>query len=170
MSNINLLDLMQSFAKSAGALAKEGAQRIGFNAEDALLRGKLQRAVKDLEDEIDLQFAEIGALIYATHTGTPAPSSDIQEILTYIDSLFEQIEGHEKQLKVLDGYRFCPACDEENAPENAYCHQCGRKLAEDAPESTAPVTAGAAEAVEDFFEDTAEAVEDAVENICDKLE
>ena len=157
MSKINLFDHVQALAKEAGNLAKAGAQRLGFNAEDALLRGKLQRAVRDLEDEVSLQFAEIGALIYATHTGTPTPSSDIQEILTYVDSLFEQIEGHEKQLKALDGYHICPACDGENAPEHTYCHQCGRKLDEEAVESA-----------EEFFEDIAEAVEEA--DIFEKLD
>jgi len=135
----NLLEQIQLLAHTAGEFLKDGAKRAGGSVESAVLRSKLLRRSKELEDEIDLQFAEIGALIYATHTGTPSSSEDIQEILTYVDSLFEELEGHEKQLLILDGIQFCPVCGGENAPENSFCQECGKKLKEEAPAEEAPV-------------------------------
>lgn len=108
--------------------ARQGAAAVSRKAEDARLAARLRRRVKDLEEEIDLQLAEAGALIYATHTGTPSSSSDMQEILSYIDGLYEEIEGHERQLKILQGVRFCEGCGQENAPENAFCQACGKSL------------------------------------------
>ena len=168
---INLIDQMQSLAKSATQLAKAGAERMGFNAEDAMLRNKLQRTIKELEDEIDLQFAEIGALIYATHTGTPAPSSDIQEILSYVDSLFEQVEGHERQLQILDGFQFCPACDSANAPQNTFCKDCGTKLApqlEDADIDDGTVVT-IKETVEEIIEEVKETACEVKEEVCEAV-
>lgn len=113
------------------AKAKEGAAVVSQKTGDAVLAAKIQKRVKDLEEEIDLQLAEVGALVYATHTGTPSNTSEMQEILEYIDGLYEEIEGHERQLLLMQGYQFCPACDEANAPENAFCQECGKSLKEE---------------------------------------
>ena len=123
-----LLSRTKATASGVGEAAKTGATLVGHKTEDALLYAKLMRRVRDLEKEIDLQLAEIGALIYATHTGNPSDSQDIQEILEYIDSLYEEIDGHERQIKIMHGILFCDACGEENAATNVYCQECGQIL------------------------------------------
>lgn len=70
----------------------------------------------------------MGELVYATHRGTPSDSEDIQEILEYVDSLREELEAHQRELRTLAGVRFCPACGEENDGANAFCHNCGQPL------------------------------------------
>lgn len=121
------------------AKAKQGAAAVSQKTGDALLAAKLQKRVKDLEDEIDLQLAEVGALVYATHTGNPSDSGEMQEILEYIDTLYEEIAGHERQLLLMQGFCACPACEAVNAPENAFCHECGKSLKEEP--AAAPVEA-----------------------------
>ena len=97
-------------------------------AEEAVNRIQLRRTIRDLEEEIGLQLREVGELVYATHRGTPSDSEDIQEILEYVDSLREELEAHQRELRTLAGVRFCPACGEENDGANAFCHNCGQPL------------------------------------------
>ena len=110
------------------AKALQSAAAVSRKTEDAVLTAKLHRRIRDLEEEIDLQLAEVGALVYATHTGTPSDSGEMQEILSYIDGLFEELDGHERQLKIMKGAKFCESCGQENAPENAFCQDCGKSL------------------------------------------
>lgn len=135
------------------AKAKQGAAVVKEKTGDAVLSAKLQKRVKDLEDEIDLQLAEVGALVYATHTGHPSDSGEMQEILEYIDTLYEEIAGHEYQLMLMQGWQVCPACEAMNAPENAFCQECGKSLKE---ESAAPVE----EAAEEVAEESAQEAEE----------
>ncbi len=113
------------------ATAKKGAAVVKEKTGDAVLTARLQKRIKDLEDEIDLQLAEVGALVYATHTGHPGDTAEMQTILEYIDGLYEEISGHEQQLLLMQGFTACPACEALNAPENAFCHECGKNLKEE---------------------------------------
>ena len=108
--------------------AKKAAAGLERRAEEAVNRIQLRRTIRDLEKEIGLQLREVGELVYATHRGTPSDSEDIQEILEYVDSLREELEAHQRELRTLAGVRFCPACGEENDGANAFCHNCGQPL------------------------------------------
>ena len=119
------------------AKARQGAAVVKEKTGDAVLNAKLQKRVKDLEDEIDLQLAEVGALVYATHTGHPSDTGEMQEILEYIDTLYEEIAGHERQLMLMQGWQFCPACEAVNEPEHAFCRECGKNLKEEAAPAAA---------------------------------
>lgn len=115
-------------AENVAGAAQAGAALVGQRAEETMACAKLRRTVKDLEEEIGLQMKNIGELIYATHCGTPSDSDDVQEILEYVDSLYEEKEGHERQLKAMKGVLFCQTCGAENEGSNVYCHNCGQPL------------------------------------------
>ena len=115
-------------AENVAGAAQTGAILVGQKAEETLAYAKLRRTVKDLEEEIDLQMKAVGELIYATHRGTPSDSDDVQEILEYVDSLSEEMEGHQRQMKAMKGSLFCQVCGAENAGTNVYCHNCGQPL------------------------------------------
>lgn len=115
-------------AFGAAEAARAGAEKAGRSAENAVTRVKLGRVIRDLQQEIDLQMQAVGELIYATHRGTPSDSDDVQEILEYVDGLYEEMEGHQRQLKLLQGQLLCGACGAENESSNVYCHNCGQPL------------------------------------------
>ena len=97
-------------------------------SEAAGLAGRRAEAAADVTEEIELQMGEIGRLIYATHTGTPSDSGDVQNILEYVDSLYEQLEGHEAELKRMRGLLLCACCGAENEGDWVYCRSCGQPL------------------------------------------
>ena len=104
----------------------------GRKAEDTLSHMKLQRRIRDLEEEIALQMQTLGEMIYDTHRGTPSTSTEMQLVLEYVDSLYEEIEAHRRQIRMMQGFRFCAACGAENAEANAFCQDCGKSLTEEA--------------------------------------
>lgn len=115
-------------AADAAGLALAAAQALEEKAEEAAGRARLRAEVKDLEEELRLQLQAVGELVYATHSGKPSDSEDMQEILEYIDGLHEQLAGHERALRELEGLvRYC-VCGAENPPESGFCRSCGRPL------------------------------------------
>ena len=118
----------EAAAFGAAEAARAGAERAGQSAENAVTRVKLSRAIRDLQEEIQLQMQTVGELIYATHRGTPSDSDDVQEVREYVDGLYEELEGHQRQLKLLQGDLLCAACGAENEGGNVYCHNCGQPL------------------------------------------
>ena len=115
-------------AFDAAETAEAAAEKLRTKAGDHIQKVRLTRAIRDLEEEIDLQMCAIGQLIYATHRGDPSDSDDMQEILQYVDGLYEELEGHEQQLRVLSGALLCGACGAENEEGSVYCRNCGQPL------------------------------------------
>lgn len=97
-------------------------------AAELMERAKLMRAISELEDEIAIQMCAIGELVYATHRGNPSDSDEMQKILSYVDDLRDQIEGHEQQLKFMQGIYGCPICGEDVTKDDVYCQKCGQPL------------------------------------------
>lgn len=124
----DLLRQAKDAALDVAEAARAGVELAGRQAEAVSDRAKLRRAIRDLREEIALQMKEVGELLYATHRGSPSDSSDVQEILEYVDGLYEELEGHQQQLKILERRFLCEACGAENADGNMYCHNCGRPL------------------------------------------
>ena len=52
---------------------------------------------------------------------------EIMSNLEY-DRLYEELEGHEQQLRVLSGALLCGACGAENEEGSVYCRNCGQPL------------------------------------------
>lgn len=109
-----LVNRTKDVAVSAAKTARERTAGLGKLAGDRMARARLSRAVEDLQYEIDLQMQAVGCLIYATHKGRPSDSNEIQQILEYVDSLYEQMEGHEQQLKLMGVEPECVDCGEED--------------------------------------------------------
>ena len=81
-----------------------------------------------MQEEIDLQMQAVGEMVYATHRGTPSDSTVMAQILEYVDSLYEDQQTYRRQLRALQGARFCPECGAENEKGSAFCAQCGHPL------------------------------------------
>lgn len=123
-----LLERSKETAAGVGEAARTGAAIVEQKAEETVACAKLRRAVRDVQEEIDLQMRAVGEMVYATHKGNPSDSDEMQKILEYVDGLYEQMEGHLRQLKLMQGSVFCEACGAENAGANAYCQECGQPL------------------------------------------
>jgi len=114
--------------QTASELAKTGAGLVEEKAEALRARNRLENEIHDLQEEIDLQMQAIGEAMYATHKGSPTDSGSIQQILEYVDGLYEQLEAHKQELEASQGMLICAACGAANDQGYVYCHNCGQPL------------------------------------------
>lgn len=124
----NLAETAKGAVLSAVSLARTGSARVTEKVSGVKDAVQLRRAIADLQEEIDLQMQAVGEMVYATHQGTPSDSQVMAQILEYVDSLYEDQETYRRQLKALQGARFCPDCGAENEKDSAFCAQCGHPL------------------------------------------
>jgi len=127
----NLLAKTKASAADVTEAARDGVAALSVKANETITTATLHRAIADLEDEIDLQLCDIGRLVYATHCGNPSDSEEMQKILEYVDGLFEEIAGHERQLELMQGQRVCNVCGAKNSATNVYCQDCGQPFPAD---------------------------------------
>lgn len=125
----------RGLARSAGGAAldavsvlREAAAAAGRQAEEAVSRLRLEREIRDLQEEIRLQMQAVGEKIYAAHRGSPSDSGQVQEILEYVDGLREELDAHRREKETLRGLLICSACGGANRSDCLYCQDCGKPL------------------------------------------
>ena len=123
-----LLDAVRHTACQAGAIAADGAYAVGKQAEELASAARLRLRRSGLEGRVEGCFAEIGRMVYATHTGRPTDSETLLAKLREIDELRAQIARLERETARLRGDRACPACGAPARAGDAFCRECGEKL------------------------------------------
>lgn len=113
-------------AFGAAEAVRAGTELVGRGAEGVLDRLRLEKAIRDLQGEIDLQTQIVGELTYAVHRGEIA--GGVEDILEYLDSLHEDLEDCRRQLDAMRGALICAACGASNDSVNVYCTSCGHPL------------------------------------------
>ena len=111
--------------------AKSAANVVGKKAGQLVDVSKLKISAADLNNEIGKRFEALGRILYnAKKNGTDA-SAMVEENITAIDDLYEQLAAINQQLTQLRNKTMCKACGEENPQDAVYCNRCGKKLAEE---------------------------------------
>ena len=120
-----LLAAARQGAAQAGDLAVSTAHGLKKKAGETLSAAKQRLRIATLEGEIEGTLAEIGELLYATHTGTPTDSEVLQEKLRKIDALKTEIAvlkgGPDRPVA-------CAVCGTQSRPGDVFCRFCGGKL------------------------------------------
>ena len=115
-------------ALDAASALREGASAVERRAAESLSQFRLEREIRDLQEEIGLQMRAVGEMMYASHRGHPADSGQVQEVLEYVDGLYEELEAHRRELETLRGLLVCSSCGEGNSAGSLYCQNCGTPL------------------------------------------
>ena len=115
-------------ALDAAAYLNENASVLGRLAEEVLSRLRLEREVRDLQEEIDLQMRAMGEIVYASHRGQASYEDQMDDIMEYVDGLHEELDAHRREKETLQGLLICPACGEANGANSFYCQNCGTPL------------------------------------------
>lgn len=116
-----ILDTAKEAALWAGEATVDGACCLGRAAGDLVDRAKQKLRLATLEGAVEGALAEVGELLYATHTGTPTDSQVLQEKLEKIDALKAEIIR-------LEGAAVCPICGAAARSGDVFCRECGGKL------------------------------------------
>ena len=115
-------------AVQVGSAARAGAAKAGHTTESALAYTRLRVHAMELKGQVKDRLRNIGELVYATHTGTPADSEEMQHLLQEVDALKAAIARDEAKMAQLKGIRLCPDCGSPVSEGHAFCQECGRSL------------------------------------------
>ena len=124
----SLVDTVQRTASQVGGAAADAAYGVGRRAGELLSSARLQMQIAGLEGRVEGCFAEIGEMIYATHTGNPTESEVLLAKLEEIDRLREQIRQLEQEAAHLHGSAVCPGCGAAVRAGDVFCRECGGQL------------------------------------------
>ena len=114
-------------AVRAGGAAVNVASAVGRKTGELADSAKLRFRAATLEGRVEGTLAEVGELLYATHTGSPTDSEVLQEKLEEIDALKAELAEVNSRLG-RETAKDCPACGVESRPGDAFCRNCGGKL------------------------------------------
>ncbi len=115
-------------AMDAGDAARTGVKKAGKATEDTVQYARLKWEEADLNARVRRCLQRVGEMVYATHTGDPTDSGDMEEVLQEIDRLREELRRRERQRMILRGQAFCEACGAMNDGKSVYCTNCGQPL------------------------------------------
>ena len=114
-------------AVRAGGAAVNVASAVGRKTGELADSAKLRFHAATLEGRVEGTLAEVGELLYATHTGSPTDSEVLQRKLEKIDALKAELAEVNGKLG-RETARVCPACGEKSHPGDVFCRFCGGKL------------------------------------------
>ena len=114
-------------AVCAGGLAAGAASDVSRKTGELAASAKLRFRAASLEGQVEGTLAEVGELLYATHTGSPTDSEVLQRKLEKIDALKAELAEVNGKLG-RETARVCPACGEKSHPGDVFCRFCGGKL------------------------------------------
>jgi len=123
-----LLQLTCEKAAQVGEAAVTGAAKAGQTAEDAVTYTQLRLHNRELEAQVAQRLQQVGEVVYATHSGKPRDSAELEQLLREVDGLRRVIAENEAAMALLRGGRRCAACGAVGGAEDRFCQQCGREF------------------------------------------
>ena len=123
-----LLDTVQKTAVQAGAVASDAAYGVSKKAEELLSTAKLRSRLAGLEGDRDAAMANVGRMVYATHTGALPESDVLLEKLKEIDGIQAEIAALREELGRDPEMPVCSVCGSVGEDGDHFCRNCGGKL------------------------------------------
>ena len=108
--------------------AKEAVNAVGKKAGQMVDISKLRLNAADLNNEISKRFEALGRVIYDSKKTENDSADLVNECITAIDELYEQLDAVNDQISALRSRVICKKCGAENPAEACYCNMCGSKL------------------------------------------
>ena len=87
---------------------------------------RLEGAIDDEEQNINMLFQRIGQVYYSEHRNDPE-ESQAANIRGILDSL-DRSKKYKEQINTLRGIAICPKCKSEVPLTSAFCNNCGTQM------------------------------------------
>lgn len=105
--------------------AAEAAGRAAGHFADA---SKLRIAAAELRSELDKNYKKLGQAVYASAHSETDCAELIQDYVSAIEELNEQLKSVTDELDAMDAKVKCPACGMAAQKDDIFCSRCGAKL------------------------------------------
>ena len=111
--------------------AKSAVNVVGKKAGQFVDVSKLRISSADLNNEISKRFESLGRTVYEAKKTDNDASDLVNECITAIDDLYEQLDAVNEQLVSMRAKQVCKNCGQENPQGADYCSKCAHKLTEE---------------------------------------
>jgi len=108
--------------------AVDAGKAAGKAAGNVVEQAKINIRIFDLNTEIEMNYKEIGKLVYSVHKGEEVCSEAIQTLIESIDEKNAQIKELKEKLESFKSGKTCPKCGKVMGEKDAYCSGCGQKI------------------------------------------
>ena len=108
--------------------AKSAVTVVGKKAGQIVDISKLRISAAELNGEINKPYEALGRVVYDAHKTEDSAEELIQECVSAIDELYEQLDAVNEQISALRRRTVCKVCGEQNPQGASYCCKCGTKL------------------------------------------
>ena len=167
------MDFFEKLGKKATETFNSAAEKTNKLASEAKIRIKMN----DCKSKIKDIYQDIGKIVYQKFVldGNLEVKEDIEEQLSKISELTNQIEEYEKQILELTNLKQCENCKNKIDKNAKFCPECGAEQPEEVVHEVEVVdndeeTVNPENDAEEVADEAEEAVEDAVEEKEDKNE
>ena len=122
-----LLETVRRTAVTVSDMAVDAAYAAGKKGGELVDTAKKHIRLQQRKADVEAALCELGAMLYATHTGNPTESDELLAKMEEIDALRAEIAAMEEELgrEIVPICGTCGAVVQEN---NVYCRACGDKL------------------------------------------
>ena len=119
------MEFFDMLGKKASEAYKATAEKTEKLTKEAKLRMKMNEAKSDIDD----LYKQIGKKVYEKHTLGEGIDikAELEEEVTKIDVLSDEIENSLEEILILNDRRKCENCYEEIDKSASFCSNCGAK-------------------------------------------
>ncbi|MDO4614349.1 MAG: zinc ribbon domain-containing protein [Lachnospiraceae bacterium] len=118
-------DFFGDLGKSLSRSAQKAANKTGTFFEST----KMSAQISGEQKEVEKLYADIGELVYEkTLQGEMPEDPELAELIHAVREHRVKILKMKRELAGVKGMQICPNCQEEMAPDAAFCPKCGARI------------------------------------------
>ena len=115
------------FFEDAVVKAKEYYDVAAKKTGEVVSVQKLKFKASQVNSQLSKDFETLGRFYYE-NVKQPVEDADFSDIISSIDSKFEELDQIENEINEQKKTQFCPNCGVKNSDAAVYCNNCGEKL------------------------------------------
>ena len=126
--NESMKKLWQSVCASASDLAESAADTVSCLGDKASALAditQLNLSLAEKKNKVNRLLQEVGAMVYATHTGSPTDSDALLAKLAEIDEAKREVQEVQDKIDARRGIEKCVVCGKNLLPGDQFCRDCG---------------------------------------------
>ena len=111
-------NFLEELKNTAGKVFKKSGELVELS--------KAKLTIASIKSDISANFKLLGEIVYLSQReGFEPDTSEIEEIFSRIDALYEKMTDLNKTATILMNKKLCPECEEINDADAAFCSNCG---------------------------------------------
>ena len=126
--NESMKRLWQNVRAGASEFAETAADTASCLGDKATTLAEITRLnfnLTEKKNKVNRLLQEVGAMVYATHAGSPTDSDALLAKLAEVDEAKSEVKEIQEKIDLLRGIEKCIVCGKTLLPGDQFCRDCG---------------------------------------------